>query len=281
MDNRYIKKIVSLALAEDIGIKDITTNALVPKAHQSSAQIIVKSNGIICGLAFARETFVQLSSKIHFEHFVKDGQKAKSGKIIARIHGPTRALLTGERVALNFLSYFSAIATKTHAFVDAVKPHKAIILDTRKTTPLLRPLERYAMRCGGGVNHRLNLSDMAMIKDNHRAFVSGRMNLIQAVETVRKKTKKLVELEVDTLNELKEALKTTADIILLDNMSTLQIHQAVKMRDRAGSGILLEASGGIDLKNVHRYAATGVERISVGGLTHSRQSLDISLELCP
>lgn len=280
MNKLYVKKIVSLALLEDLGSGDITTNALVPKDHRSSANIIVKSDGIICGLDFAKEAFTHLDPKVRFQVLVKEGQRCKAKAMIACVHGSTRALLTGERVALNFLSYLSAIATKTHGFVEATKGTKAQILDTRKTTPLLRELERYAMRCGGGVNHRFNLSVMAMIKDNHRAFALGRMDMAQAVKVIKQKTKKLVELEVDTLDQFKLALDAKADIILLDNMTPKQIAQAVRMRDKLGIKIKLEASGGIDLNNVRQYAKAGVDRISVGGLTHSRKALDISLEFC-
>jgi len=281
MDTQYIRTVVSLALLEDIGRGDITTDALVPKDHTSVADIVVKSDGIICGLDFARQAFTRLDPKVRLRVLVREGQKAKAGTVIARVQGKTRTLLTAERVALNFLSYLSAIATKTRAFVDAVKGYKAIILDTRKTTPLLRELERYAMRCGGGVNHRFGLSSMPMIKDNHRAFAAGRMDLAQMVESVKKKHRGTVELEVDDLKQFKEALDTKADIILLDNMTPAQTKKAVRMRDRARSKVLLEASGGITLGNVRKYAAAGVERISVGGLTHSRQALNVSLEFCP
>jgi len=278
MNTKYIHTIVSLALMEDLGAGDITTNALVPKNHKSSADIVVKSDGIICGLEFARQSFLRLNPNTRFQALVRDGQKAKAGTVIVRVHGSTRTLLTGERVALNFLSYLSAIATKTRAFVDAVKGYKTIILDTRKTTPMLRELERYGMRCGGGVNHRFNLAEMAMIKDNHRAFAAGKMGMVQMVDAIKAKSKGLVELEVDNLKQLHEALHTKADIILLDNMTPAQTKKAVTLRNKAKSKVLLEASGGIDLKNVRQYAAAGVERISVGGLTHSRQALDISLE---
>ncbi|MBI4309505.1 MAG: carboxylating nicotinate-nucleotide diphosphorylase [Candidatus Omnitrophica bacterium] len=280
MNKDYIQKIVSLALKEDIGRGDITTNALVPKGHRSRARIVLKSRGVICGLDFARQAFAQLDPKIRFQALVHDGQSVQSSAVIAHVQGPGRALLMGERVAINFLSYLSAIATKTSDFVGAVKPYKTVILDTRKTTPTLRELERYAVRCGGGINHRFDLSQMAMVKDNHRFFMQGQMALEEAINAVQRASKKPVELEVDTLGQLEQALKTKADIILLDNMSPAQTRRAVKRRNQLKSMALLESSGRINLKTVRQYAATGVDRISVGELTHSRQVLDISLEFC-
>jgi nicotinate-nucleotide pyrophosphorylase (carboxylating) len=277
MNASYFETIIALSLAEDIGRGDITTNSLVPKNHKSNAVIIAKSAGVICGLDIARLTFQALDKNLKFKALVKDGQKIKANTVIAKVSGKTRALLTGERVALNFLSYCSGISTKTREFVDAVKGYKTVILDTRKTTPLLRALERYAVTMGEGANHRFDLSSMAMIKDNHREFASGKMGLKEAVEAVRK-NKKPVELEVDTLDELEEGLKTKAHVILLDNMTPIQTKRAVLMRNKLKSNVLLESSGGINLKNVRQYAATGVDRISIGALTHSRQALDISLE---
>ena len=192
----------------------------------------------------------------------------------------TRTLLTAERVAINFLSLLSGISTQTRIFVDAIKPYRTPIYDTRKTTPLLRKLERYAVRCGGGVNHRFNLSEMAMIKDNHRE-VSASMSFSEMVAQVKQATKKKVELEVDNLAQFRQALKSKADYILLDNMTPLQTRQAVQWRNQEKSKILLEASGGININNVKQYAATGVDRISVGSLTHSPKALDISLVFMP
>ncbi len=273
-----VHHIVRLALAEDIGQGDITTNAIVPANLKAKAVLRAKADGVICGLILTQETFKTLSLKLQFKALVKDGQRVKKGQTLARIEGPGRALLSGERVAINFLSYLSGIATKTRAFVDAVKPYKSIILDTRKTTPLLRTLERYAVRCGGGVNHRFNLNDMAMIKDNHLAACVKKHSLIEAVNHLRSTTKKRIELEVDTWGQFQEALQSKADIILLDNMTPQQIKRAVMERNRLKSKIALEASGGINLRNVKKYAATGVDRISIGELTHSRQALDISLD---
>jgi len=278
MKPQYVRTIVQLALAEDIGEGDITTDNLVPLKSKSHARLVAKSFGIICGLDLARAVFKILDPKIKFDPKVRDGQAVAAGKLLAEIVGSTRALLTGERVALNLLSMLSGIATQTHAYVQKIKPYKTAILDTRKTTPLLRQLERYAVKMGGGTNHRFNLNDMVMIKDNHRVF-SKSINFLQTVDKLKTKIKAKIEVEVDTLEQLKEALKSKADLILLDNMSPKQVAQAVKMRRQAQSSVPLEASGGMTLSNIKKYAATGVDRISVGALTHSRQSLNISMEL--
>ena len=273
----YVRTIVELALAEDLGAGDITTDNLISLSSRSKARLIAKADGIICGVNVAREVFKTLHSKIIFRALKNDGQKVRKGDIIAEISGPTRVLLSGERVAINLLSFLSGIATQTRRFVDKIKPYKATIMDTRKTTPLLRQLERYAVRIGGGVNHRFNLNDMAMIKDNHRV-ACGVRSMTEAIDTLKKKIKTKIEVEADNLNQLKDILNSKAEIILLDNMTPKQVAQALALRHQVKSHILLEASGGITLKNVKQYAATGVDRISVGALTHSRQVLDISME---
>jgi len=280
MKPEYIKTIVQLALAEDLGQGDITTDNLIPANSRSKARLIAKAEGIICGINLASLVFKTLNPKVIFRTKIKDGQKVSKGAIIAEISGPTRALLSGERVAINFLSYLSGIATQTHCFVEKIKPYKTKILDTRKTTPLLRQLERYAVRTAGGVNHRYNLNDMIMIKDNHRVACDAR-GMSDVINTFKKKIKAKIEVEVDNLNQLKEILISKTDIILLDNMTPQQVAQAVKLRNQYKSRILLEASGGITLKNVKQYAAAGVDRISIGALTHSRQALDISMEFMP
>ncbi len=312
MNETYIKTIVSLALAEDLGSGDMTTNNLIRKSAVGQANIVFKSDGIVCGLGVVDAVFKKLSKKIKFQRKVSEGAGVKKGKVVAVIQGPARAILTGERVALNFLTHLSAIATTTRAFVDQIKPYRPKIMDTRKTTPLLRPLERYAVRIGGGHNHRFDLSQMTVVKDNHRFLLSSpnaligdlevastrfpiipprrdgndkrqgsfrRDNLIHAIKMVKTKTKKIIELEVDTLEQLQEALQSAADIILLDNMSPHQVRQAVIWRYHLKSKILLEASGNIRLNNVRAYAKSGVDRISVGCLTASPQTLDISLDL--
>ena len=280
MKPEYIKTIVRLALAEDLGDGDITSDNLIPVNSCSKARLITKSQGVICGVNLAREVFKTLNSEIIFRALVNDGEPVSEGDTIAEIFGSTRALLSGERVAINLVSFLSGIATQTRLYVNKIKPYKADILDTRKTTPLLRQLERYAVRTGGGVNHRFNLSHMAMIKDNHRVACEGQA-MIEVIDNLKKKIKTKIVVEVDTLNQLKDILHSQADIILLDNMTPSQIAQAVRLRNKAKSHVLLEASGGITLKNIKRYAASGVDRISVGALTNSRQVLDISLEFIP
>jgi len=277
MKPKYVKIIVQLALAEDIGEGDITTDNLILLKSRSKARLISKAEGVICGVNLAREVFKTLNSKIIFRALINDGQTVRRGDVIAEISGSTRTLLTGERVAINLLSFLSGIATQTSLFVNKIKPYKAAIMDTRKTTPLLRQLERYAVRTAGGINHRFNLNDMAMVKDNHRISCGAR-DMNEIINTLKKKIKTSIEVEVDSLNQLKEILNSKADIILLDNMTPQQVAHAVRLRNQAKSHILLEASGGITLKNVKQFAATGVDRISVGALTHSRQVLDISME---
>ena len=275
MKNTFLNTIVGLALAEDLGSGDITTNSLIPKLARAKACIILKSAGVVCGLSTAEVVFKTLNKNIKFQCKVFEGVRVKKGTVVAVVEGSARAILSGERVALNLLAHLSAVATSTRAFVDAIKPYKTKIMDTRKTTPLLRHLERYAVRTGGGVNHRFDLSQMVMIKDNHRHMAS----LSDAVKTIKSKTNKTIEVEVDTLDQFKEALNSKADIILLDNMTPAQVRQAVALRQQLNPRILLEASGNINIDNVRAYAAAGVERISIGSLTTAPSRIDISLDL--
>jgi nicotinate-nucleotide pyrophosphorylase (carboxylating) len=216
-----------------------------------------------------------------FRANVKDGERIKGGTVIITLQGKTRAILTGERVALNFLSYLSAIATKTHQYCDAIQPYEAQILDTRKTTPGFRAIERYAVRCGGGVNHRFSLNDMVLMKDNHRVISRQTERLSETVRRLHVKTHKKVEIEVDHLWELQEVLLAHPEMVLLDNMSVDELKKAVALTRKLcpQKKPLLEASGGITLKNIKQVAATGVDRISIGSLTHSRQAIDMTLEL--
>ncbi len=277
MNISYIRKIVTLALAEDIGRGDVTTRALVPADRKAVAHIVFRSPGVVCGLGVAAQVFKCLGSKIRFKALVRDGVFLSRPTPVARLEGPARAILTAERVALNFLGRLSGIAAQTKNFVDKIKPHKSVIMDTRKTTPLMRAFERYAVRCGGGANHRFDLSGMAVIKDNHRALFVGRGTIKAMVSAARRKSR-TVEVEVDNLAQLREALVSSADIILLDNMTVSQTRRAVRLRDQMNSPVLLEASGGITLTNVRGYAAAGVDRISVGALTHSPKGINVSLE---
>jgi len=230
-------------------------------------------------LGIAKEVFKTQDKNIKFKAQVLEGQKIKKGKIIARIFAKAQSILIAERVALNFLNLLSGIATKTRAYVDKVKPYKVKILDTRKTIPGLRELEKYAVRIGGGFNHRLRLDEMILIKDNHLKVTKGYQRLLKVTKGY------LVEIEVKNLREFKEAIKAKPDIIMLDNMNPKNIRQAVKIRNsqlptpNSKLPTKLEASGRINLKNVKNIAATGVDMISIGELTHSVNSADISLEI--
>ena len=278
MTKNDIKRIVLLSLREDLPLGDITTNSIVPSENRSRARIFVKENAVLCGLPLAQEIFKQLSPKMRLRCLVHEGSILRKNTTILTLEGRTRAILTGERTALNFLSYLSAIATQTRRFVDQVHPYKVKILDTRKTTPTLRFLERYAVRIGGGVNHRENLSQAVMIKDNH--WMSSReLSMDDEIGRIKRLHKVPVIVEVDNLKQLRAILNTKTDIILLDNMSPALVRKAVAMRKKLKSSVLFEVSGGINIGNVREYAKTGVERISVGELTHSRRSVDFSLEI--
>lgn len=266
-----IKNIIKLALKEDIGLKDITTQELIPADKFVKAQIIVRGDCIVCGLGVASAAFKMVDKNIKFKILAKDGDFVKKGKVIARLCGRARNILTAERVALNFLSLLCGISTKVKSFVNAVKPYKVKILDTRKTIPCLRSLEKYAVRVGGGFNHRMRLDEMILVKDNHLRIIGG----INKLEPVGHKQK--FEIEVESLLEFSRALKLKPGIIMLDNMNLKDIRKAVLIRN--GLTPKLEASGGIDLQNVKQFAKTGVEMISIGSLTHSVKSIDISLEV--
>lgn len=285
-----ILPIVVAALKEDIGSRDVTTSTLIPKGDPAKADLIFREEGIVAGLEVAEWTFAQVNPKIRFKPMVRDGQKVYSDKSVAFVEGPARGILMGERVALNFLGRMSGIATLTQSFVEQVKCTSAQIMDTRKTTPNLRFLEKYAVAVGGGVPHRLNLSTQVLIKDNHLRLVAGRAAgsspVEFAVREVRSKTQKgtVIEVEVTSLKEFRQALSAQADIILLDNMKLAEVAEVVRIRNalarsKGGSRILLEASGGVTLDNVAAIATAGVDRISIGALTHSASSLNVALEL--
>lgn len=274
-----IAPVVHRALREDIADGDITTESLIPEKQISEGYFLVKENACLCGIDVVREVFKEVNPRIKFKVIHKDGEMVKAGARVLKIKGPTRSILTGERVALNFFGLLTGIATNTHIYVNAVKPYKTKILDTRKTIPGLRLLSKYAVECGGGMNHRLNLSEMAMIKDNHRE-VCG-MSITESVQAIRNKHKKLVEVEADDHEHLREALAAGADIILLDNMSLKEIRYAVKIAHALPrkKRPILEVSGGVTLKDINKIASTGVDTISIGRLTHTIKNVDISLEL--
>jgi len=275
-----MKKIVRDALREDIGRGDITSRSTVSKNTQAKARIVFKQAGVACGLPVVKEVFKAVDAKLRVKLRAKEGSSVKRGRVVAVIEGPARSLLAAERTALNFLGRLSGIATLTRQFADKVKGAKAKIYDTRKTTPLLRELEKYAVRIGGGVNHRMGLWDQVLIKENHQAVASSQL-LADSLKRLGKRMK--IEIEVRNLRELKDALKAKPDIILLDNMSVAQVKKAVELRRRftlhASRFTALEVSGGITLKNVRKYAKTGIERISVGALTHSAPAIDVSMKI--
>jgi nicotinate-nucleotide pyrophosphorylase (carboxylating) len=269
-----LERAVLAALAEDVREGDVTTEALVGEDSSSIGTLLVREAGVVCGLRAAEIAFRALDDELVFEPRVEEGdQVGEDGAEVARLDGPTRAILTGERTALNFLGRLSGIATLTRRYVDAVEGTGVAILDTRKTTPGLRALEKHAVRTGGGRNHRFGLDDGVLVKDNH-LLAAG--SIAGAVARLRAATDLPVEIECDTLAQVEEAVAAGADAILLDNMSLDELRAAVVL---AGEHARLEASGGVTLATVRSIAETGVNEISVGALTHSASSLDVSLEL--
>ena len=275
--------IISAALKEDVGSRDLTSAALIPRGLLAKAEIVVRREGVIAGLQVAEWTFGLVEPKIRFQPTVQDGQKVYPDKAVAFLEGPARGILAGERVALNFLSRLSGIATLTRAFVEKVRGTSVKILDTRKTTPTLRLLEKYAVAAGGGVNHRMGLYDGVLIKDNHLKLIGG---IEKAVSEARANLQKQtpIEVEVTNLQEFRQALSARAELILLDNMPLAEIQEAVRLRNavlrsKKGPRPFLEVSGGVTLGNVRTLAATGVDRISVGALTHSAPALNVALEI--
>jgi nicotinate-nucleotide pyrophosphorylase (carboxylating) len=271
-------RLLDLALAEDIGGGDITSVLTVPAGRQARGRLLAKAAGVISGLDAAGEIFRRVDPAITFTPVVADGDAVAGMTPIATVEGPARSLLAGERVALNLLQRLSGVATVTARYVAAVRSTKARIVDTRKTTPGLRALEKAAVRHGGGHNHRFGLTDGVLIKDNHLAAVGGADRVARAVAQARQGAPHTlrIEIEVTTVDELAQALAAGADVVLLDNMEVAALREAVTMT--AGRA-LLEASGGVTLETVAEIAATGVDLISVGALTHSAPALDISLEL--
>jgi nicotinate-nucleotide pyrophosphorylase (carboxylating) len=269
-----IHNLINSALKEDIGGGDITTNILIPAEKMIKAKITAKQSGIICGLDVAGIVFETVDRRIRINEKVKDGQRVNAGKVIAIVEGPARGILTAERTALNFLQRLSGISTLTSAFVKAAG-NKVRILDTRKTAPGMRALEKYAVKMGGGINHRFGLFDAVLIKDNHLSVVGS---ISKAIVTAKKKYQK-IEVEVKNMKEVKEAVNAGASRIMLDNMSIGNIKKAVKVIRKMNSKIEIEASGGIDISNIKKAASTGVDFVSIGGLTHSAKALDISLKV--
>lgn len=266
--------IIYNALEEDICQGDVTTNLLIPEDRKSKAYCIAKENFVLAGLPFVREVFRILDPSILFKTLYNDGSKVKKGNIIAEISGKTCVILKGERVSLNIVQRLSGIATLTSRYVEKTRRLKAKIVDTRKTTPCHRFMEKYAVKVGGGYNHRFGLFDGILIKDNHIKTLGSIKKAVREAKKGHHLFK--IEVEVKNLKELKEAIESGADIIMLDNMSVRDMKEAVKI---AKGRIMLEASGNISLENVREVAETGVDLISVGALTHSAPAVDISLKI--
>jgi len=278
LDPEDIHRAVQIALAEDVGSGDVTTLSTVPEHSPLTVAMRAREMLVVAGLPLAEAVFRELSPVVQIESLAHDGQQVRAGDPLLRISGEARAILTAERVALNFVQRLSGIATLTAQFVDAIKGTHAQILETRKTTPGLRRLEKYAVTCGGGTNHRLGLFDMVLIKDNHLAALrNAEPNAIAAaVRSAREKYPQLkIEVEADTLEQVDHAVAAGADFVLLDNMTLVQLRLSVqKCRGRAKT----EASGGVNLSTVRAIAETGVDFISVGALTHSARAVDIGLD---
>jgi len=274
MNRFYIDNLIKNALLEDVNYRDISSEGLFAADHTSRARFIAKADGVLCGIGVALRVFELLDESFKAEAFKKDSDALVKGDTIAEVSGKTLALLQGERTALNLLQHMSGIATATAAAVRETAGTKAKICDTRKTLPGLRPVQKYAVACGGGRNHRFNLSDAVMLKDNH---IDAAGSITKAVAAVRASIGHTVTVEVETRNlpEVREALEAGADIIMLDNMDTGTMAKAVKF---AAGKAVLEASGGITMQNIAAVAATGVDYISIGALTHSVKALDISMK---
>jgi nicotinate-nucleotide pyrophosphorylase (carboxylating) len=276
---RKAEELVDHALAEDWAWGDVTTQALIPADAEGKASFIAKSEGVLAGIEVVHMVFTRVDASLRFHALLHDGDKLQRGTRVAIIEGKVGSILRGERVALNFLQRLSGIATETSRYVEAVRGTKARVVDTRKTTPGLRFLEKYAVRAGGGQNHRVHLGDGILIKDNHLAALRARgLDLKAAIDLARKNAPHMlkIEVEVTTVEEAGEAVEAGADIVMLDNMSVEEMRRAMKS---IGGRVLVEASGGVTLENVRSVAETGVDLISVGALTHSVKALDISLEL--
>lgn len=272
----YVDNLIKTALLEDINYLDTTTDYLIDEEQENTAQFLAKDDGVLCGLEVALRVFELLQPNgFTAEVFKKDGDKLKKGDIIAKIHGKTRTLLKGERTALNLIQHMSGVATATNKAVEIVKGTNASIADTRKTLPGMRPLQKYAVTVGGGRNHRYNLSDAAMLKDNHVDAGGGIANAVAKLKTKLGHMTK-IELEVRNLDELKQALEAGVDVIMLDNMNPELMKEAVKITDGRA---MLEASGGITDETLREIAETGVDIISMGALTHSVKAFDISLKI--
>jgi nicotinate-nucleotide pyrophosphorylase (carboxylating) len=274
-----LEDLIERALDEDLPGGDITTDLLITPHTKGKASFTVKEHGILAGIGIARLVFFKVDPFLKFSILIQDGSRVKPGDLVATVEGIVTGILKGERTALNFLQHLSGIATQTSLYVDAVRGQDAKVLDTRKTVPGLRILEKYAVSMGGGVNHRLNLGDMVLIKDNHIAILRRQgFSISDIVRQARNKTPQNIKIEVETTNpaEALEAAASGADVVMLDNMSLEEMRQAVTLINHRA---IVEASGGVNLNTIRAIAETGVDWISVGALTHSADALDISMKL--
>lgn len=271
----YIDSLIKTAIEEDINYIDVSADLLIPAEQRNDSYFVAKDDGILCGLDCAMRVFTLLDDTFTFTAHKKDGDKIKKGDVIVEFNGKTRELLKGERTALNIIQHMSGIATATNRAVELCKGTKASVADTRKTLPGLRALQKYAVHCGGGKNHRFNLSDGAMLKDNHIDACGG---IVPATQMLRSKLGHMVKIEVETrdFDEVRQAVKAGADVIMLDNMNCEQMAEAVKIIDGKATS---EASGNITLENIAEVAKTGVDIISLGALTHSVKAFDISMKM--
>ncbi|MDA8433342.1 MAG: carboxylating nicotinate-nucleotide diphosphorylase [Nitrospiraceae bacterium] len=269
-----VVELIKHAIEEDIGHGDITTALLVPEANESRALYVAKGNFVLAGMPFAEEVFRIIDPLVSFKVFYHEGAKVSRGDVLAEVSGKTRVLLAGERVSLNILQRLSGVATLTSEFVDAVKGTKAKILDTRKTTPCQRFMEKYAVRMGGGMNHRFGLFDGILIKDNHIEEVGGIREAVSLAKAGHHLAR--IEVEVENLKELQEAIEAGADIVMLDNMTARDMAEAVRF---VNGRVTVEASGNVTISSVREIAETGVDLISVGALTHSVTAADISMKI--
>lgn len=272
-----MNRIVIEALKEDNYGKDITTRLFVPAAARAKAAIIAKQNGIACGLGLVKDVYRAVDRNCAVRIKIKDGTKVRKGMVVAELSGRAASILSGERTALNFLQHLSGVATLAGEYVRKVKGTGAAILDTRKTVPGMRILEKYAVRCGGGTNHRMSLGEMALIKDNHLKVMGNSPELVSAAKLRHPGLK--IEVECENMSQVRKFAASGADYIMLDNMGTKALREAISYIREHGKGVEIEISGGVTLKNVAGLARLGVERISIGALTHSAPALDFSLEI--
>lgn len=283
LEQSAAQTLIELALEEDLrGGVDLTSTALVPQEQCGAVQIVARQPGVIAGLPIVEQVFWKIDPHVEVDLLSRDGESVMPGRVLANVEGSVGSLLTGERTVLNFLTALGGVATLTRKFVDAIEGTRAQILDTRKTWPGWRALQKYAVRCGGGTNHRIGLYDGVLIKDNHLAAWRTQApdgSVAAAIREARRRWPgKPIEVEVDTLNQLNDAIHERPEIVLLDNMKPEMLIEAVSIRDRFAPSVRLEASGGVKLSTIRSIAETGVDRISIGALTHSAPALDIAFD---